>query len=1041
MISVEAVWNFAERFETFLPEFLKGTIMNHRSSRGIFFAVLLTLGLLLTASAGFAQQVTYYDFDAPPPVPQTVPPTAPAPVPSSLHCDPTPGATSNPLFCFNNGAGSDPGFMSTIYPAIIDPVTTDNPPVSSTHFGSQLTAPLTGQASSMWFSVPQKVSNGFTSYFAFRITPDNPNHNSFATADGITFAIQNAAGNGSSQNAESTCTEIGSGPTAVGGGGGCIGYGGLDNSLVFELDTYKNSWDPTDSFASPYIGSASNDNHIAIQNCGRGLANSPEHTGNCLVQLGQSNQTSTAAIQSALSNFVNENVVPITLADGNVHQVVIQYSGPTEASPNFLQIFVDPGFVSGTHTPVAGSVPVLSGTYDIAANLNLMNSGSALDSAYVGFTSATGGAFELHELLAWTYTPHTPVTETQPIAQAGAPTAFPFGAHTYAVTYPANIDTTQIDMVVTANTITPDLFRHLIFGSTFDGSVCQIYDETGGNCVVYSTSCVIHNTSTVVACPASEDSSFISLKSAYNNTIQPTAPGFLKGDPFYSLLTSITINNGVAKVICVGECSVSTGQTVTISGNSLSPFAVDKDVVVLPIDPATPNIFSFNTPASGTGTGGYITSKNLQNAFTSYVSQRIDGTTTGKTKNFSDFVVTSVTSATTSMVITAPSIAYGNSASVTVAVSSGAGTPSGNVSLTVDGGAAQTQPLSNGSAPFSVPGLTGGNHSLVATYAAQDIFQAATQTATLSVTKAPSTTAASATPNPSAVGAVVTVTANVTGAGSPTGTFSASTGAGNPTCTGTLTSGTGSCTLTFLTPGARTISVAYSGDNNFATSTSAFTQNVSGPVAAVSPGSIDFGTVYLATLSVKSVTLSNVGTSPMTIKEKFLAIVGGGNSNEFVSLSLCPSTLNPGKSCTILVSFIAGPTYTPQTATLMINDSAANSPQTVALTANVINPQASFSPSSVNFGTLTVGTASQAPIVVTNSGNTPLTITNLGISGTNASDFTVIGNTCLTVAAKANCTITVRFVPGKSGARTATLTVKDNVWNGAQQVSLSGKGK
>jgi hypothetical protein len=35
----------------------------------------------------------------------------------------------------------------------------------------------------------------------------------------------------------------------------------------------------------------------------------------------------------------------------------------------------------------------------------------------------------------------------------------------------------------------------------------------------------------------------------------------------------------------------------------------------------------------------------------------------------------------------------------------------------------------------------------------------------------------------------------------------------------------------------------------------------------------------------------------------------------------------------------------------------------------------------------------------------------------------------------------VRFVPGKSGNRSATLTVSDNVWNGSQQVSLSGKGK
>jgi hypothetical protein len=334
------------------------------------------------------------------------------------------------------------------------------------------------------------------------------------------------------------------------------------------------------------------------------------------------------------------------------------------------------------------------------------------------------------------------------------------------------------------------------------------------------------------------------------------------------------------------------------------------------------------------------------------VPQRIDGSTAGKTKNFSDLVVTSVTNALTSIAITAPTIAYGASASVGVTVSSVAGTPTGTVSLTVDGGTPITQALASGSATFSIPGLLPGVHNLVASFspAALTIFQGSSQTATLTVT---------------------------------------------------------------------------------------------GPVALVSPASINFGTVYLGTLSVKSVTLSNIGSAPMTITEKFLAIVGGGNSNEFVDLSLCPSTLNVGKSCTILVSFIGGPTYnTQQTATLMITDSAPGSPQSVLLTATVINPQASFSPSSLNFGTQSVGTPGQLPLSITNSGNTPLTITKLGIGGANASDFTIISNSCpSSLTAKTSCSVSVKFVPAKTGNRSATLTVSDNVWNGSQQVSLSGKGK
>jgi hypothetical protein len=996
------------------------------------------MGLQFFANAGFAQQVTYYDFDAPQ-----------ASNSSSLACaDPAkvPSAPVNPLFCFNTSGAFNPGFSiaPVVYPPIIDPVQTDDPPVASNHFDTQFTAQQGSQASSMWFSVPQKISSGFTSYFAFRITPD-PQQQSFATADGIAFVIQNASGHGT---VSIPCSEIGSGPNAVGGQGGCIGYGGIDNSLVFELDTFKNDWDPQDTFASTYINSPSNDNHIAIQNCGAGLANSPDHS-TCLVKLNSGNAT-VPAINGALANLAGNIQVPVTLADGNVHQVVIEYHGPSEANPNQLQVFIDPPFVPETHTPAVGAVPVIVGTYDISANLNLMNSGTANDSAYVGFTSATGGAFEQHELMAWTFTPHTPVTQQQPISPPGQPTTFPFGSHTYAVTYPADqTGTAGIDMVVTANTITPDLFVQLIANTPFAGSACQIYDETGGNCVVYSTSCVNHGTTTVVQCPASSDpASLINLKSAYNNSIQPLSPGFLKGDPFYSLVASISGDGTTATVTCSGECAVTAGQAITIAGNlnGTSPSGFNGPVTVL--SSSAPNTFTFASTASVTGTGGYLTSNNLQNAFVSYVPQRIDGTTTGRTKNFSDFVVTSVTSAVTSMVITAPGIVFGNTASVTVAVNSGGGTPPGNVSLTVDGGAPQIAPLASGSAQFSIAGLAGGNHTLVATYAAQDIFQAVTKTAGLTVAKGGSVTIASGTPNPSAAGAAVAVAVTVAGTGVPAGTpgpsgnFSVTSGAGGPTCSGALSAGAGACSLTFPTPGVQTITVVYSGDSNYIGSQTTSSQTVNGSVASISPSSINFGTLYVGTLSIKGVTLTNVGTTTMTIQEKFLSIIGGGNSNEFVALSLCPSTLKPGKSCSILVTFIAGPTYTPQNATLMINDSAPGSPQSVPLSANVINPQASFSPSPLDFGTVGVGSAAQRPLTITNSGNTPLTITSLGVSGGNASDFTIVSNSCTApVAARGTCSITVRFVPGHSGTRSTTLTVSDNVWNGSQRVTLTGKGK
>jgi hypothetical protein len=69
-----------------------------------------------------------------------------------------------------------------------------------------------------------------------------------------------------------------------------------------------------------------------------------------------------------------------------------------------------------------------------------------------------------------------------------------------------------------------------------------------------------------------------------------------------------------------------------------------------------------------------------------------------------------------------------------------------------------------------------------------------------------------------------------------------------------------------------------------------------------------------------------------------------------------------------------------------------------------------------------------------------LSITSLALTGTNASDFAQT-NTCgSSVAASANCTISVRFTPSASGSRTASLSITDNASGSPQTVSLSGTG-
>jgi hypothetical protein len=71
-----------------------------------------------------------------------------------------------------------------------------------------------------------------------------------------------------------------------------------------------------------------------------------------------------------------------------------------------------------------------------------------------------------------------------------------------------------------------------------------------------------------------------------------------------------------------------------------------------------------------------------------------------------------------------------------------------------------------------------------------------------------------------------------------------------------------------------------------------------------------------------------------------------------------------------------------------------------------------------------------------NTGNAALNITSIVPSGDYAQP-----NTCGTsVAAGANCTISVTFTPTATGTQTGTITITDHAASSPQTVSLTGTG-
>ena len=100
--------------------------------------------------------------------------------------------------------------------------------------------------------------------------------------------------------------------------------------------------------------------------------------------------------------------------------------------------------------------------------------------------------------------------------------------------------------------------------------------------------------------------------------------------------------------------------------------------------------------------------------------------------------------------------------------------------------------------------------------------------------------------------------------------------------------------------------------------------------------------------------------------------------------------------------------------------------------------------STLGFSTLNVGNYQQLNVTVTNTGTVPnymnLEAGNAYISGTNADQFAIIGTSYLYLAPGASGTITVRFTPTSSGAKTAILNIPHNANNAGTpyQVTLTG---
>jgi len=191
-------------------------------------------------------------------------------------------------------------------------------------------------------------------------------------------------------------------------------------------------------------------------------------------------------------------------------------------------------------------------------------------------------------------------------------------------------------------------------------------------------------------------------------------------------------------------------------------------------------------------------------------------------------------------------------------------------------------------------------------------------------------------------------------------------------------------------------------------------------------------TVLKTSTAAMPVTLTNTGTQTLNIT----SITAG---SDFTQTNTCGTTVNAGSSCVIGVTFTPTAPNT-RTGTVTITDNAANSPQTVSLTG--VGTAILLSPSSLNFGTVSVGNSSPPQTVtVTNVGSTYVSLSQITFTGEYPSNYSQTDNCLPNIAAGTSCSINVIFTPTATGSRPAYLSLTDNGGGSSQLVSASGTGQ
>lgn len=201
---------------------------------------------------------------------------------------------------------------------------------------------------------------------------------------------------------------------------------------------------------------------------------------------------------------------------------------------------------------------------------------------------------------------------------------------------------------------------------------------------------------------------------------------------------------------------------------------------------------------------------------------------------------------------------------------------------------------------------------------------------------------------------------------------------------------------------------------------------------ALTPASLDFGSVPVGVQKTSNVTLTNTG-STATVSQ----ITAAGSGFSVTGAPPLPLVLSSGQSATVTVAFVptlAGPASGSISVSLSGTTSAVT--ETVAGTG-IASGQLVVSPSAMSFGSVVLGSSqNQTGLLI--AGPSGITVSSASWTGTG---YSVGGITFpLTVPAGQSIPFTVTFAPQASGSSAGSVSFISNATNSPGQETLSGSG-